>query len=120
MMRRAAAILLIAVSGWLLFSTAGMAGLIDHPQAMGEAIGQPQVLMPALGGIFGLIGGAIVLLGGPGGALIGLIGGALAAGYGLYAGDSFGFAGFRAWENGAIVGLAILALSGAAALMGRD
>jgi hypothetical protein len=123
-MRRIAALLLIASSGWLLYQTTeqfvGLAqfGLLDR---FVQQIGNAKFLLPAIGGLLGLLGGLIVFFGGVGGAAIAIVGGMVAAGFSLYIGQSIlPPAGTTIWQSEAFVGLAILLIAGIAALMGRD
>lgn len=120
-MRRIAALLLIATSGWLLYQTAGHfvgLSLEDVAENFGRELGNPDFLAPALGGTLGLIGGLIAFFGGPGGAAIAMIGGMAIAGFALTLNPSFEIA--RLWENEAAVGIAILVLAGLTALLGRN
>jgi hypothetical protein len=124
MVRRLAALLLIASSGWLLYQTTehfvglSQIGLADR---LIGALGEMKFLLPSVGGLLGLLGGLIVFFGGVGGAAIAIIGGLVAAGFSIYVGQSFiPAAGQDVWRNEALVGLAILLLAGVAAIMGRD
>lgn len=123
MLRRVAALLLIASSGWLLYQTtdhfigAEMTGLSDR---FFSKLSDVNFILPAIGGVLGLLGGLIVLFGGVGGAALALVGGVIAAGFSLYIGKSFWTGSLDIWNNEAVVGLAILILAGLAALMGRD
>ena len=123
-MRRIAALLLIASSGWLLYQTTeqfvGLAqvGMLDR---FIQQIGNVKFLLPAIGGLLGLLGGLVVFFGGVGGAAIAIMGGMVAAGFALYIGQSLlPPAGTAIWQSEAFVGLVILLLAGATALMGRD
>lgn len=120
-MRRIAALLLIATSGWLLYQTMGhFVGL--SPSALYEnfarELGNPAFLLPALGGTLGLAGGLIAFFGGPGGAAIAMIGGIAVAGFAFTLHQSFEIA--RIWENEAAVGITMLILAGLTALLGRN
>jgi hypothetical protein len=120
-MRRIAALLLIATSGWLLYQTMGhFVGL--SPSALYEnfarELGNPGFLLPALGGTLGLAGGLIAFFGGPGGAAIAMIGGVAIAGFAFTLNQSFDV--MRIWENEAAVGIAILVLAAFTALLGRN
>ena len=123
MLRRVAALLLIATSGWLLYQTTehfvgiGMEGLTDR---LLKKIGDVDFVLPSVGGVLGLLGGLVVLFGGVGGAALALVGGVIAAGFSLYVGKAFWTGSLDIWNNEAIVGLTILILAGLAALMGRD
>jgi hypothetical protein len=124
MLRRIAALLLIASSGWLLYQTTehfvGLTGAGLTDRLLG-ALSEMKFLLPAIGGLLGLLGGLIVFFGGVGGAAIAIIGGLVAAGFSIYVGQSFiPAAGTDIWKNEALVGLSILILAGVAAIMGRD
>jgi len=123
MLRRVAALLLIATSGWLLYQTTEhfigieIEGLTDR---FVKKIGDVNFVLPAIGGVLGLLGGLVVLFGGVGGAALALVGGVIAAGFSLYIGKSFWTGSLDIWNNEAVVGLTILILAALAALMGRD
>jgi hypothetical protein len=123
-MRRIAALLLIASSGWLLYQTTQHIGGVSQISLSDRfllELGNMNFLLPAIGGLLGVLGGLIVFFGGVGGAAIAIMGGVLAAGFSLYVGKSLIPAeGTEIWQNEAIVGLAILILAGLAALMGRE
>lgn len=121
MLRRIAALLLIASSGWLLYQTANhYLGGIDYilSERMVQQLGQPKFLVPAIGGALGLFGGLIVFFGGPGGAAIAMIGGVAAAGFAMTVKQHFDIARF--WENELAVGVTILVLAGITAITGRN
>ncbi len=123
MLRRITALLLVASSAWLLYQTthnlfdASRGAFIEQ---LRDAVSEWRILVPAIGGVLGLIGGLLVLFGGVGGAFMALVGGAVAAGFALYIGQSFWTGRADVWNNEATVGLAILILAGLAAIMGRD
>lgn len=122
-MRRIAALLLIASSGWLLYQTTeqfvGLAqfGVLER---LVHQIGNAKFILPAIGGLLGLLGGLIAFFGGVGGAAIALIGGLVAAGFSFYIGSSVIPSGVDIWKNEGFVGLVILGLAGITAVMGRN
>ncbi len=121
-MRRLAALLLIATSAWLLYQVIqefiGMSNLALDARFMRQ-LGNINFLVPAVGAVLGLLGGLVAFFGGVGGAALAMCGGVVAAGFFLYAGDPFWSGDWKVWKNEAAVGLAILILSGVAAIMGR-
>jgi hypothetical protein len=121
MLRRIAALLLIATSTWLLFQTR------DHFLDGGSLltrltneIDNPYFFGPAIGGVLGLAGGLIAFFGGVGGATIAFLGGLTSAGLAVYLGQQLMPPDFRIWESETSVGVTILALAAIAASMGRD
>ncbi len=122
-MRRIAAVLLIATSAWLLYQSRepliGGVGDQDLMARVMSHIGDINFTLPVLGGVLGLLGGLLVLFGGPAGAAISMIGGMVAAGFAVYAGKPFWTAQSPIWYSEAAIGVVILALAGAAALLGR-
>jgi hypothetical protein len=122
-MRRLAALLLIAASGWMLWQIAGrFGGLTEQSifEMLERELGNPSFLLPALGGVLGFLGGVIALLGGVGGAAIAMIGGVIAAGFAAYAGQPFWTGDWQVWNNEAMVGAGILVLAGLTAILGRN
>ncbi len=121
-MRRVAGLFLIATSLWLIYSTC-LTRLGADPSAMLAALpqapGDPRALLPAAGGLLGVIGGLIILCGGPGGAASAMIGGVLAAGFAFYADPPIHVSDMRVWESDTLVSLTLLFLAGAAAVMAR-
>ena len=121
-MRRIAAVLLIATSAWLLYQTrehlggAADAQLLDRVMA---SLGNLNFILPAVGSVLGLLGGMLVLLGGPAGAAISMIGGLVAAGFAVYAGRPFWTSESAIWYSEAAIGVVMLALAGTAAILGR-
>jgi len=121
MIRRIAALLLIATSGWLLYQTAiGKLGGIDYllSDRMVHQLGDMSFVLPMAGGLLGLMGGLIIFLGGPGGAAIAMIGGVVVAGFAVSLKEQFHL--LRFWENELAVGASILALAGITAVIGRN
>jgi len=121
-MRRLSALLLIAVSGWLLYQTMWRVGGFQEPDLLKvfeRELGSPTFFFPALGGAFGFLGGLIALVGGPGGAIIALIGGVIAAGFALYGGTPVWTADGIFWMNPTIISIAMLPMAGAVAILGR-
>jgi hypothetical protein len=80
----------------------------------------PNFVVPVIGGLFGVIGGIIVFIGGVGGAALAMVGGVVAAGFAFYLEKPFWTGDWRLWENDIAVGLAMLLLAGLAAIMTRD
>lgn len=122
-MRRLAALLILAVSGWVLVRTAGhFVGLTDLGDAerLMPLLSNPDFVVPTIGGAFGAIGGVIVLLGGVGGAALAMVGGVVAAGFAIYVEKPLWTGDWRLWENDLAVGLAMLLLAGLVAIMSRD
>ena len=121
-MRRIAAVLLIATYAWLLYQTrehlggAADAQLIDRVMA---TLGDLNFKLNAVGGVLGLLGGMLVLLGGPAGAAISMIGGLVAAGFDVYSGRPFWSSDSSIWFSEASFGVVMLAVAGAAAILGR-
>lgn len=121
MLRRIVALLLIASSGWLLYETAdnylGGIGYLLSDRAVHQ-LGQTGFLVPAIGGVLGLMGGLIVFFGGPGGAALAMLGGVAAAGFAVSMKQTLDFT--RPLESELAVGAAILILAGLTAIMGRN
>lgn len=121
-MRRLIALLLVASSGWLLFRT-GVAFVdferIDTGHVLDLAMNL-NFIVPAFGGVLVLVGGLIVLVGGVGGAMLAIIGGAAAAGFGFYLEQPVWNGSFRFWENDLQLGVAMLVLAAIASILGRD
>lgn len=121
-MRRIAAVLLIAASAWLLYQSREpllgpgdqdlMARVMAH-------VGDINFALPVLGGLLGLVGGLLVLFGGPAGAAISMLGGMVAAGFAVYAGKPFWTPQSPIWYSEAAIGVVMLALAGTAAILGR-
>jgi hypothetical protein len=111
-MRRVFAILLIASSGWLLYQTA-----IQDPGSVerllsGDVLAHRNDLafvMPALGGVLGLLGGLTVFFNGPGGAVMAMAGGLAAAGFALTVKQTFELD--HVLDNELVVGACILMLA---------
>lgn len=121
-MRRLAGLLLIAISIWLLYQTLWRVGGFQEADILKlfeRELGQPTFFFPAFGGVLGLLGGAIALLGGPGGAVIALIGGVVATGFGFYGGPPLWAGDALVWKNPTAISLVMLILSGAVAILGR-
>jgi len=121
-MRRLAALLLIAVSGWMLWQIAGrFGGLTEQSiiEMLERELGNPNFLLPALGAVLGFCGGVVALLGGVGGAAIALIGGVIAMGFAVYAGQPFWTGDWQVWNTEAAPAVAILVLAGLTAITGR-
>ena len=121
-MRRIAAVLLIATSAWLLYQSRepllgpGDGDLIARFM---EHVGDINFILPVVGGVLGLLGGLLVLFGGPAGAAIAMVGGMVAAGFAVYAGKPFWTADSSIWYSEAAIGVVMLALAGTAAILGR-
>ena len=121
MLRRVVALLLIASSGWLLYQAAhDYLGGIDYllSERAVHQLGQTGFVVPAIGGVLGLLGGLIIVFGGPGGAAIAMLGGVAAAGFAMSLKQPFDVSRF--WENELAVGIAILVLAALTAVMGRN
>jgi hypothetical protein len=121
-MRRLAALLIMAAAGWLLVRTTSqfisLTELGDMDKLM-PLLSSPDFIVPIIGGLFGLVGGAIVLMGGVGGAMLAIVGGVVAAGFAIYLEKPF-WTGWEVWENDIAVGLGLLLIAGVAAITGRD
>lgn len=121
-MRRIAAVLLIATSAWLLYQSRepllgpGDGDLVSRFMAH---LGDINFILPVAGGVLGLLGGLLVLFGGPAGAAISMVGGMVAAGFAVYAGKPFWTADSSIWTSEAAIGVVMLILAGAAAILGR-
>ena len=121
-MRRLTALVLFAVSLWLIDHTchvvlgADVSAMVAH---LPSRAGDPSFLFPVGGGLFGAIGGLIILFGGPGGAALAMLGGVIATGYAFYADQPFAVPGMRVWESDVLVSLALLFLGSCAAVMAR-
>ena len=122
-MRRLAALLIMAAAGWLLVRTTsqfiGLSELGDMDKLLPLA-SNPDFVVPVIGGLFGLVGGVIVLFGGVGGAMLAIVGGVVAAGFAIYLEKPVWTGDWRLWENDIAVGLGLLLLAGIAAITGRD
>ena len=111
-MRRVFAILLIAMSGWLLYQT-----VIHNPGSVerlfsGDVLAHRYDLafvMPVLGGVLGLLGGLTVLFNGPGGAALAMAGGLAAAGFTLTVKQTFELD--HLLDNELVVGACIVMLA---------
>ena len=122
-MRRLAALLIMAAAGWVLVRTTGQfIGLTElgDVDRLLPLLSNPDFVVPVIGGLFGLIGGVIVLLGGVGGAMLAIVGGVVAAGFAIYLEKPFWPDDWRLWENDIVVGLGLLIVAGIAAITGRD
>src|SRR5262245_14791049 len=105
-MRRIAAVLLIATSAWLLYqSREPLLGDQDLMARVMSHIGDINFTLPVLGGVLGLLGGLLVLFGGPAGAAIAMIGGMVAAGFAVYAGKPFWTPQSPIWYSEAAIGV---------------
>jgi hypothetical protein len=121
-MRRLASLVLIGVSLWLLYQTMWRVGGFqeaDIVRLFEREIGHPTFFFPAFGGVLGLLGGLVAFFGGPGGAVIALIGGVVAAGFGLYGGPALWTGDWYVWKNPTLVSVAMLAIGGMVAILGR-
>ncbi|HVY88665.1 MAG TPA: hypothetical protein VG942_07345 [Hyphomonadaceae bacterium] len=121
-MRRLAALLLLPVSIWLIFQSNASfiaTGDFSTDRLIAQG-GDVDVMLPTVGGVLGFVGGLVILFGGVGGAALGMIGGVIVAGYAIYQGAPLWTGEWQVWNNPELVGLAILALAGFAAVMGRD
>jgi hypothetical protein len=122
-MRRLAALLIMAAAGWLLVRTVGQfLGLTDlgDIDKLLRLATNPNFIVPVIGGLFGLVGGVIVLVGGVGGAMLAIVGGVVAAGFAIYLEKPVWTGDWRLWENDIAVGMGLLLLAGIAAITGRD
>lgn len=121
-MRRLAALLLIGVSVWLLYQTMWRVGGFqeaDIVKLFERELGNPTFFFPAFGGVLGLLGGLVAFFGGPGGAVIALIGGVVAAGFAFYGGPALSAGDWTLWKNPTAISLAMLAMGGGVAILGR-
>ena len=121
-MRRFASLLLIGVSAWLLYETMWRVGGFQESdifKLFQRELGSPTFFFPAFGGVLGLLGGIIAFAGGPGGAVIALVGGVVAAGFAFYGGPSLLAGDGLVGKNPTIISLAMLAMGGAVAILGR-
>lgn len=121
MIRRIAALLLVATSGWLLYQAVIQhLGGIDYvlSDRLAHHLSDMSFLVPAVGGVLGLMGGLIIFFGGPGGAAIAMIGGVAVAGFAMTLKQQFHL--LRFWENELAVGASILILAGITAVIGRN
>jgi hypothetical protein len=120
-MRRIFALLLIATSGWLLHQTVG-----HHLGGVGQSFwtelahqsGKSAFLVPAVGGVLGLLGGLTIFFGGPGGASLALIGSVVVAGFALTLKETFKLEHF--WDNEMAVGVVMLMLAAMTASITRE
>lgn len=119
-MRRIFALMLIATSGWMLYRTANeWLGGVDHllgPKAA-ALLDEPAFMFPIAGSALGLLGGLTAFFGGPGGAIIALIGGVAVAGFALNLDGTMELDHF--WDNQLAVGVVIAMLAALAASMSR-
>lgn len=119
-MRRLFALMLIATSGWLLYSTTNhWLGGVDHllsPQ-LTRYVDEPKFMFPMIGSALGLLGGLAVFFGGPGGATLALAGGIAVAGFALNFNETLELSHF--WDNELSVGVVILMLAAMAASISR-
>src|SRR5262245_9644271 len=121
MIRRIAALLLVATSGWLIYQTAiGKLGGLNYvlSERLVHQLSDTSFLLPMIGGLLGLMGGLIIFFGGPGGAAIAMIGGVAVAGFAVTLKQQFHL--LRFWENELAVGATILVLAGITAVIGRN
>jgi hypothetical protein len=119
-MRRIFALMLIAASGWLLYRTSnqwlgGMGNLLSH-QAM-ALLDEPKFTFPAVGSALGLLGGLTIFFGGPGGAVLALLGGVGIAGFAVNLDGELDLSHF--WNNELAVGVVILMLAAMTASTAR-
>lgn len=112
-MRRLFALLLIATSGWLLYQTAN-----EHLGSFERLFWTSEVLahqddmafvMPALGGLLGMLGGLTVFFNGPGGAALAVIGGVAVAGFTITLKQTFELD--HVLDNELVVGATMLMLA---------
>jgi hypothetical protein len=119
-MRRLFAIMLIAISGWLMYRTANdWLGGVDHllsPQ-LARYLGEPNFIFPMVGSLLGLLGGLTVFFCGPGGATLALAGGLAVAGFALNLDQTPELDNF--WDNQLSVGVVILMLAALTASITR-
>ena len=119
-MRRLLALVLVLSSSWLLYHALGpLSGLdpVAMPRAIMNASNNPDFMMPFLGAVLGLLGGLTAFLGGAGGATIALVGGLIAAGFSLTAGQTISLTDHRFWESDALVGIGMVAIALLAAMV---
>lgn len=123
-MRRAAALLLILTSGWLVYQTgrhvfdAGAHLSIEllHSRQFVRWLSHPTVFMPLLGGFLGLLGGVFSFFGGAGGGMIAVLGGLGAAAFAATAGARFTG---PVWQDEMAVGATMLVLAIATLVLKR-
>lgn len=119
-MRRIFALMLIATSGWLFYRTANeWLGGVDHllsPKAI-ALLDDPDFMFPIVGSGLGLLGGLTVFFGGPGGAIIALLGGIAVAGFALNIDQTMELSHF--WDNPLAVGVVMAMLAALTASMSR-
>ncbi len=119
-MRRIFALMLIATSGWLLYRTANeWLGGVDHllgPSTAGY-LDEPAFMFPMVGSLLALLGGLTVFFGGPGGAMIAILGGVSVAGFALNIDQTLELAHF--WDNQLAVGVVMLMLAAMAGSTSR-
>jgi hypothetical protein len=119
MIRRIAALLLIATSAWLLYqateSFIGPHGRISADLHL--VISNPRVWAPMAGGLLGLLGGLMAFFGGGGGGAVALIGALIAAMFSL---TIAGGRPAKIWEDEGVVGLTMLVLALAAMFAKRE
>ena len=120
-MRRLFAIMLIATSGWLLYQTAiRQLGGIEHLFS-GDLLAHRNdmaFMMPALGGVMGLLGGLLVFFNGPGGAAVAMIGGLAVASFTLTLEQTFDID--HILDNELVVGVTMLMLAAMTASINRE
>ena len=119
-MRRLFALMLIATSGWLFYRTSndwlgGMDQLLSR--SIAAYVDEPDFMFPMIGGVLGLLGGLTVFFGGPGGAMIALLGGVGVAGFALSMKQTLELAHF--WDNQIAVGVVMLMLAAMTGSMAR-
>lgn len=119
-MRRLFALMLIAISGWLFYRTANTwLGGVDHvlsPSIAGY-LDEPDFMFPIVGSVLALLGGLTAFFGGPGGAVIALLGGLGVAGFALNIDQTLDLNHF--WDNQLAVGVVILMLAAMAGSTSR-
>jgi hypothetical protein len=99
-MRRLFALMLIATSGWLLYRTANdWLGGMDQilTRSIAAHVDEPDFMFPMVGSGLALLGGLTVFFGGPGGAMLALLGGVGVAGFALSIEQTVELAHF--WDN---------------------
>lgn len=112
-MRRFFALLLITTSGWLLYQTANEhLGGVERLFSTGDVLAHQNdmsFVMPALGGVLGLLGGLTVFFNGPGGALLAVLGGLAVAGFTITLKQTFELD--HVLDNEMVVGATMLMLA---------
>ena len=119
-MRRLFALMLIALAGWLAYRTANSwLGGVDHllsPSIAGY-VDEPSFMFPMVGSVLALLGGLTVFFGGPGGAMIAVLGGFGVAGFALSIDQTLELNQF--WDNQLAVGVVMLMLAAMTGSMAR-